>query len=89
MISYWCLIVTYGITQLLYQIYAFENLSDLHIDLSMSLKVKCGSAIGLPIYGFLLMFQSNIWPMNSAPLPELSLRALCDLCVKEDFVLLH
>ncbi len=35
-----------------------KNLSD--FDLSRSLKVKCEGAIGLPIYGFLLMFNSNI-----------------------------
>ena len=28
----------------------------------MSLKVKCDSAIGRPICGFLLIFNSNIWP---------------------------
>ncbi len=38
-------------------------LSDLDFDLSRSLKVKFDhSAIGLPIYGFLLMFNSNIGP---------------------------
>ncbi len=31
-------------------------------DLSRSLKVKCEGGIGLPIYGFLLMFNSNIGP---------------------------
>ncbi len=35
-------------------------MGDLHFDLSRSLKVKCESAIGLPIYGFLLMFISNL-----------------------------
>ncbi len=38
------------------------NLSDLDFDLSRSLKVKCEGANGLPIYGFLLMFNSNIVP---------------------------
>ena len=33
------------------------NLGDLDFDLSRSLKVKCAGAIGLPIYGFLLMFN--------------------------------
>ncbi len=28
----------------------------------MSLKVKCDGAIGIPIYGFLLMFNSNMAP---------------------------
>ena len=37
-------------------------LSDLDFDLSRSLKVKYESAIGLSIYGFLLMFYSNIGP---------------------------
>ncbi len=37
-----------------------QNLSDLDFDLSRSLKVKFDSAIGLPIYGFLFMFNSNM-----------------------------
>ncbi len=44
----------------------------------MSLKVKCDSVIGLPIYGFLLMFNRNIWP-NSTPLRDTRLRNLSDL----------
>ena len=39
---------------------SLENLGDLDFDLSRSLKVKSNGAIGLPIYGFLLMFNSNI-----------------------------
>ncbi len=39
-----------------------QNLSDLDFDLSRSLKVKFDSAIGLNIYGFILMFNSNIGP---------------------------
>ncbi len=42
--------------------YKASNLSDLDIDLSKSLKVKCEDATRLPIYAFLLMFISNIWP---------------------------
>ncbi len=38
------------------------NLSDLDFDLSRSLKVKFNHANGLPIYGFSLMFNSNIVP---------------------------
>ncbi len=37
-------------------------MSDFEFDLSRSLKVKFESAIGLPIYGFLFMFTSNIGP---------------------------
>ncbi len=44
-----------------------QNLSDLDFDLSRSLKVKCHGVIGLAIYGFLLMINSNIGP-NMAPL---------------------
>ncbi len=47
-----------------------QNLSDLTIDLSRSFKVICDSVIELPIYAFLLMFNSNIWP-NSAPLQDI------------------
>ncbi len=53
-------------------------MSDLGFDLSRSLKVKCDSVIGLPIYGFLLMFNSNIWP-SSAPLRDIRLQSLSDL----------
>ncbi len=35
-------------------------MSDLDFDLSRSLKAKFDSAIGLPIYGFQLMFNYNI-----------------------------
>ncbi len=35
-------------------------MSDLDFDPSKSLKVQCDSVIGLPIYAFLLMFNSNI-----------------------------
>ena len=38
------------------------NVSDLEFDISQSLKVKCDSTIVLPIYGFLLMFITNIGP---------------------------
>ncbi len=37
-------------------------MGDLEFDLSRSLKVKWESAIGLPTYGFPLMFNSNIGP---------------------------
>ncbi len=37
-------------------------MGDLYFHLSMSLKVKCQGVIGLPIYGFLLMFNENIGP---------------------------
>ena len=53
-------------------------MSDLDIDLTRSLKVKCDSVIGLPIYGFLLLFNINIWP-NSAPLQDISFQNLSDL----------
>ena len=33
----------------------------LNFHLSRSLKVKCDGGIGLPIYDFLLVFNSNIW----------------------------
>ncbi len=37
-----------------------STFSDLNFDLSRSLKVKRDNAIGLPIYGFLLVFNTNI-----------------------------
>ncbi len=57
---------------------SLQNLSDLEFDLLRSLKVKCDSVIELPIYAFLLMFNSNIWP-NSAPLQDIRLRNLSNL----------
>ncbi len=33
-----------------------RNLSDIHYDLSRSLKVKCDGVIGLSIYGFLFIY---------------------------------
>ncbi len=52
-------------------------MSDLEFDLSRSLKVK-SDVIGLSLYAFLLMFNSNIWP-NSAPLQDIRLYNLSDL----------
>ncbi len=40
----------------------FQTLGDLDFNLSRSLEVKFDPAIGLPIYGFLLMFNSSIAP---------------------------
>ena len=54
----------------------YRNLSN--FDLSMSHKVKCDSVIGLPIYGFLVVSNSNIWP-NSTPLQNIRLQNLSDL----------
>ncbi len=65
----------YGLAPL--QDIRLRNLSDLEFDLSRSLKVIC-DVIGLPIYAFLLTFNSNIWP-NSAPLQDIRLRNLRDL----------
>ncbi len=62
-----CLILMYGLTLLYY----------LHFDLSRSLKVKCDSVFGLPIYAFPLIFNSNIW-LNSTPLQNIRLQNLSD-----------
>ncbi len=69
-------IVTYGLAPL--QDIRLRNLSDLEFDLSGSLKVICDDVVGLPIYAFLLMFNSNIWP-NPAPLQDTRLQNLSDL----------
>ena len=53
-------------------------MSDLDFDLSRSLKVKRDGVIRLPIYGFLLMLNSNIGP-NKALLRDVRLRNLGDL----------
>ena len=55
-----------------------QNLGEFELDHSRPLKVKCDSAIGLPICGFLLMFNSNIWP-NQAHLRDIRLQNLSDL----------
>ncbi len=47
-----------------------DHFRHLNIDLSRSLKVKCESGIGLPIYDFLLVFNNNIRP-NSAALQDI------------------
>ncbi len=54
------------------------NLGDLDIDLSMSIKDKSDGVIGLAIYGFLLMVNSNIGP-NVAPLWDMTHWNLIDL----------
>ncbi len=38
---------------------SLRNVSDLDFDLSRSLKVKYNGAVGLPIYDFLLGYNSN------------------------------
>ena len=56
-----------------------DHFQHFNFDLSRSLKVKC-DGIGLSIYAFLLMFNSNIiniWP-NSAPLREIRFQNLSD-----------
>ena len=55
-----------------------DHFQHLNFDLSESLKVKCDGGICLPIYDFLLVFNSNIWH-NSAPLQDISLWNLSDL----------
>ena len=53
-----------------------QQLNTSNFDLSRSLRVICGSVIGVPIYVFLLMFNSNKWP-NSAPLDSDSEKLYC------------
>ena len=36
-----------------------QNVSDLEFDLSKSIKAKCDGGIGLPIYDFWVVFNSN------------------------------
>ena len=77
-IPYWSLISIIWPNSAALRDISLWYLSDLDIDLSMSLKVKCDIVIGLPIYGFLLVFNSKIWP-NSAPLRDIRLWNLSDL----------
>ncbi len=55
-----------------------ENLCNLDFDLSRSLRVKYEGVIGLPVCGFLFIFNSNIG-LNWAPLRDIRLRNLNDL----------
>ncbi len=55
-----------------------QNFGDLDFDFSRTLKVRCDSAIGLPIYGFLLRVNSIIWP-KMALLRDISLQNMSDL----------
>ncbi len=66
-------IVTYDLAPL--QDIRLQNLTDLQFELSRPLKVICDDVIELPIYAFLLMFNSNLWP-NSAPSQDIRLRNL-------------
>ena len=72
----WINIYTYGITLFSFlRDITLQNLSDLDIKLSRSLKIKCDDVIGIPIYCFLLIFNGSIW-LNSHPLRNISLRNL-------------
>ncbi len=55
-----------------------DHIQHVNFDLSGSRKVKFDSVTGLPIYGFLLMCNSNVWP-KSATLRDISFRNLSDL----------
>ncbi len=70
----WWLIVSQGLTRDI----RLWNLRDLDFGLSWSFKVKSDGVIGLAIYGFLLMVNSNIWS-NSAPLRDIRLFNVVDL----------
>ncbi len=54
-----------------------DHIWHLNFDLPRSLKAKCDSVIGLPIYAFLLMFNSHISP-NYAALQDIRLSNLSD-----------
>ncbi len=81
MISY-CVIITmsYKIVSFFAR-YKTSNLSKLAFGLSTCLRsLKCDGAIRLPIYDFLLIFNSNICP-NSVPLWDITHQNMsdCDL----------
>ncbi len=58
------LLVTYGLSCLIYDIRIIQNMGDLDFfNLSSSLMVKCDDyAVGLPRCDFLLVFISKTWP---------------------------
>ena len=43
-----------------------DEFRHLNFDLSRSFKVKCDGGFGLPMYDFLLVFDSVIWPKSAA-----------------------
>ncbi len=55
-----------------------DEFRHLNFDLSRSFKVKCDGGFGLPMYDFLLVFDSVIWP-KSAALQDISFWNLSDL----------
>ena len=59
MVSYWCLISNIGPNYTPSRDIRLQNMGDFYFDLSMSLKVSSNSAVGLSIYKFLLMSNSN------------------------------
>ena len=49
-----------------------SGLTRFHHDFKIrATKVTLDGTVGLPTYGFLLLFNSNIWP-NAAPLQDIS-----------------
>ncbi len=55
-----------------------DHLPHINFDFARSLKVKHDGGNRLPIYDFLLVFNSNIWP-NSATLRDIRVQNLSDL----------
>ncbi len=71
-----CRLISYGLAPL--QDRRLWNLTDLEFDLPASLNVIFDDVIGFFIYGFLWMFNSNLWP-NYAPSQNIRLRNLSDI----------
>ncbi len=59
MVSYWCLIVTLCPDSAPLRDIMLQNMRDLDFDISRSPRVKCDSAIGIPVYCFLVV-SNNI-----------------------------
>ncbi len=78
MTTYYCLMVTYGLTRLVLQDITLQNLSDWLLTFQRSLKVKCDGGIGLLIYDYPLLFNGNIWP-NSSSFTRYKIHSLSDL----------
>ena len=64
MVFYWWLTVTYGLTWLLYERQGFEFWVNMTWPFR-SFKVKSNGAVGLSIYGFLLMANSNLMSISA------------------------
>ncbi len=78
--SYYCLTVSYGQLSSVTRKKSLQNLGDIEVDLSVSLKVN--NAVLLPKQDFVLMF--NMWPLEliSKPIRPAPYTTMVNICIK-------